>query len=116
VRARRAELRHVDAIGRVCSKGWRDTYAGLYSSQEIEQVIDRFYSAQRIREEVESPDGWDGWGVAEDDAGGAREHWVSVEPENEKGLPFYRARGFVERGQRLAGAREGIVLRLWRAI
>jgi ribosomal protein S18 acetylase RimI-like enzyme len=31
---------------------------------------------------------------------GAREQWVSVEPENKKGLPFYYARGFEERGQR----------------
>jgi ribosomal protein S18 acetylase RimI-like enzyme len=30
----------------------------------------------------------------------AREQWVSVEPENTKGLPFYTARGFEERGQR----------------
>jgi GNAT superfamily N-acetyltransferase len=33
-------------------------------------------------------------------AQGAREQWVSVEPENSKGLPFYYARGFEERGQR----------------
>jgi ribosomal protein S18 acetylase RimI-like enzyme len=31
---------------------------------------------------------------------GAREQWVSVEPENTKGLPFYRARGFEVRGKR----------------
>jgi ribosomal protein S18 acetylase RimI-like enzyme len=35
---------------------------------------------------------------------GAREQWVSVEPENEKGLPFYEARGFTVRGQRPAWA------------
>ena len=28
------------------------------------------------------------------------EQWVSVEPENKKGLPFYYARGFELRGQR----------------
>jgi ribosomal protein S18 acetylase RimI-like enzyme len=33
-------------------------------------------------------------------AQGAREQWVSVEPENTKGLPFYYARGFEVRGQR----------------
>jgi len=33
---------------------------------------------------------------------GVREQWVSVEPENAKGLPFYRARGFEERGTRPA--------------
>jgi ribosomal protein S18 acetylase RimI-like enzyme len=31
---------------------------------------------------------------------GAREQWVSVEPENTKGLPFYRARDFEVRGKR----------------
>jgi ribosomal protein S18 acetylase RimI-like enzyme len=33
-------------------------------------------------------------------AQGAREQWVSVEPENTKGLPFYYARGFEVRGRR----------------
>jgi len=33
---------------------------------------------------------------------GAREQWVSVEPENEKGLPFYLARGFQVLGNRPA--------------
>jgi ribosomal protein S18 acetylase RimI-like enzyme len=37
-------------------------------------------------------------------ARGALEQWVSVEPENDKGLPFYRARGFVEQGTRPAYA------------
>jgi GNAT superfamily N-acetyltransferase len=31
---------------------------------------------------------------------GAREQWVSVEPDNAKGLPFYYARGFELRGER----------------
>jgi ribosomal protein S18 acetylase RimI-like enzyme len=35
-------------------------------------------------------------------AHGAREQWVSVEPENAKGLPFYEARGFEVRGERPA--------------
>jgi len=30
----------------------------------------------------------------------AREQWVSVEPDNTKGLPFYYARGFELRGER----------------
>lgn len=33
-------------------------------------------------------------------AHGAREQWVSVEPENAKGLPFYEARGFEVQGER----------------
>jgi ribosomal protein S18 acetylase RimI-like enzyme len=35
-------------------------------------------------------------------AHGAREQWVSVQPENAKGLPFYIARGFEQRGERPA--------------
>jgi ribosomal protein S18 acetylase RimI-like enzyme len=35
-------------------------------------------------------------------AHGAREQWVSVEPENAKGLPFYRALGFSVQGERPA--------------
>jgi len=35
-------------------------------------------------------------------AQGAREQWVSVEPENERGLPFYEARGFQVQGKRSA--------------
>lgn len=33
-------------------------------------------------------------------AAGAREQWVSVDPRNKKGLPFYNARGFEARGAR----------------
>jgi ribosomal protein S18 acetylase RimI-like enzyme len=33
-------------------------------------------------------------------AQGAREQWVSVEPENTRGLPFYYARGFEVHGKR----------------
>lgn len=33
-------------------------------------------------------------------AQGAGEQWVSVEPDNMKGLPFYSARGFELRGER----------------
>ena len=35
-------------------------------------------------------------------AHGAREQWVSVEPENTKGLPFYEALGFTVQGERPA--------------
>lgn len=33
---------------------------------------------------------------------GDTEQWVSVVAGNEKGIPFYRARGFVKRGERPA--------------
>jgi ribosomal protein S18 acetylase RimI-like enzyme len=50
---------------------------------------------------------------------GAQEQWVSVAKGNMKGIPFYRARGFVERGERAAHGSESdgiITLRMWRAI
>jgi ribosomal protein S18 acetylase RimI-like enzyme len=47
---------------------------------------------------------------------GATEQWVSVEPENELGLSFYRAQRFVERGRRPAYRGDGESLRLSRPI
>jgi ribosomal protein S18 acetylase RimI-like enzyme len=49
-------------------------------------------------------------------ARGAVEQWVSVEPDNELGLAFYRAQGFVERGRRPAYRGDGESLRLCRPI
>jgi ribosomal protein S18 acetylase RimI-like enzyme len=143
---RRAEARDAEGIARVCAAGWRDTYRGIKEPEQIEAVIAEYYTPERIRREIDTPEGWDGWMVAvEDDtvigaggggmtepgvgeilvlyldptrrgegigtrllhaiteqqrAQGAREQWVSVEPQNTKGLPFYCARGFDVRGQR----------------
>jgi len=47
---------------------------------------------------------------------GAREQWVSVDPENDLGLSFYRAHGFSERGRRPAYRGDGESLRLARRI
>jgi hypothetical protein len=66
-RARRAELRDVEAIQRICTDGWRDTYRGIYSPAEIERVIDQFYNRERLSSEIEHPEGWDGWCVVEDE-------------------------------------------------
>lgn len=150
---RRADLPDVGGIARVCSEGWRDTYAGIYDAQRIEAVITEFYNPERVAAEVTAPDGWDGWLVAIDDgevvgaggggmidsdagevfvlyldpqrrregigsmllaaitqqqrAHGAREQWVPVERENEKGLPFYSARGFESAGERPAWGSAG---------
>jgi ribosomal protein S18 acetylase RimI-like enzyme len=53
-------------------------------------------------------------------ADGAREQWVSVEPDNAKGLPFYEARGFEARGERpawgLAPEEGRVSLRLMRRL
>lgn len=51
---------------------------------------------------------------------GAREQWVSVTRDNQKAIPFYKARGFVERGEQPtygADPSEGIIsLRMSRPI
>ena len=70
VRVRAATDADVDSICRICAEGWRDTYAGLRSDDEIEDVISRFYSAERVRREL-GPLGeeWGGWFVAETEVG-----------------------------------------------
>lgn len=145
---RRAEPADAEGIARVCAEGWRDTYQDIYATEQIEAVIAEYYTPDRIKGEITTPEGWDGWLVAVDDdavvgaggggmiephagevfvlyldpirrregigsllldaiteqqlANGAREQWVSVEPENIKGLPFYEARGFAGQGERPA--------------
>jgi ribosomal protein S18 acetylase RimI-like enzyme len=67
IRVQRATPEHAEGISRVCSEGWRDTYAGLHSADYIEQAIREFYNMERIiRETTETGDGWDGWFVALD--------------------------------------------------
>jgi len=67
IRVRKATVEHAEGIARVCSEGWRDTYAGLHSADYIEQAIREFYNVERItRETAETGDGWDGWFVALD--------------------------------------------------
>ena len=51
---------------------------------------------------------------------GARGQWVTVEEDNEKGLPFYRSRGFTVRGRRRSymttAADEYVSVRMWRPL
>src|SRR4051812_25202767 len=47
---------------------------------------------------------------------GATEQWVSVGLRNTQGIPFYRARGFVQRGTQPASASEGASARYWRSL
>lgn len=144
---RKAELRDVAGIVRVCTEGNRQTYKDLYDTYYLEKVIKDFYSVERITKEVLSPEGWDGWVVAVEDgkvigaggggmidatsseiyvlyldpsrrnegigtklldymtdvqqANGAREQWVSVAKDNQKGIPFYEARGFLYQFEKL---------------
>jgi ribosomal protein S18 acetylase RimI-like enzyme len=148
ITVRRAKPPDAAGIALVCAEGWRDTYAGIYTPEHVESVIAEYYTVERISDEIDAPEGWDGWIVAAEDgavigaggggliepgagevfvlylepsrrgegigtllldaitdhqlAQGAREQWVSVEPENKKGLPFYKARGFQAQGRRPA--------------
>jgi len=50
---------------------------------------------------------------------GAKEQWVSAEKGNEKGVPFYLARGFTVRAEKTRWSKSGYpytVLRLWRKL
>jgi GNAT superfamily N-acetyltransferase len=69
MRARRATVDDVDAICRICADGWRATYNGLVRASRIEQTITDYYNPDRVRAELESREGWDGWQVAEDEDG-----------------------------------------------
>jgi GNAT superfamily N-acetyltransferase len=130
---RRAEKQDAHGIARVCAAGWRDTYRGIKEPERIDAVISEYYTPERIRREIASPKGWDGWLVAvegdtvigaggggmttpgvgeifvlyldptrrgegigtlildeiteQQRSQGAREQWVSVEPENTKDFP-----------------------------
>ena len=65
VRVRLATPDDVPAIVRVCSAGWRDTYADLHSAEYREDVIARFYTPERILTETRPTETWDGWLVSE---------------------------------------------------
>ncbi len=108
---RRATEEDVDAICRICADGWLDTYSGLLPEERIERAIATFYQPERVRSELDAADGWDGWWVAVDDAAaitdqqraqGEAEQWVTVIEGNDKGIPFYEARGFRRHGARSA--------------
>ncbi|REJ10948.1 GNAT family N-acetyltransferase [Halobacillus trueperi] len=63
----KAEPPHVDGIVRVCSEGNRTTYADLYPADYIEQIIQQFYTRERIMDEVtHTGKEWSGYIVAVD--------------------------------------------------
>lgn len=60
----KATTNHIEGIARVCSEGYRQTYKNLCTEEYIERTIQEFYNYDRLRAEVENPEGWDGWVVA----------------------------------------------------
>ena len=66
IKIKRAGLEHVEGISRVCREGWIDTYKGILSLENIERNNQIFYNHERITEEINESDGWDGYIVALD--------------------------------------------------
>ncbi|SDN97085.1 MULTISPECIES: GNAT family N-acetyltransferase [Halobacillus] len=67
MRILKAEQAHVEGIVRVCSEGNRTTYADLYPADYIEQIIQQFYTKERILGEVtHTGKEWGGYIVAVD--------------------------------------------------
>ncbi|WJE17238.1 GNAT family N-acetyltransferase [Halobacillus sp. ACCC02827] len=70
VEVRKADGSNVADIIRVCEAGYRETYKSLLEKEDIEQVIEEFYNADRIAREVRNiSDEWNGWFVAVDEEG-----------------------------------------------
>jgi ribosomal protein S18 acetylase RimI-like enzyme len=65
IQVRQAVPGDTEAISRVCTTGWRDTCASLYSQKYIAHVVGKFYSQERLLKEILRHPDWDGWQVAE---------------------------------------------------
>ena len=48
---RRAEPDDAEGIARVFAEGWRDTYSGIYTPEQIESVIAEYYPPERIADQ-----------------------------------------------------------------
>ncbi|WP_433793691.1 N-acetyltransferase family protein [Actinoplanes sp. CA-252034] len=56
------------AIVDICTRGYRQTYPDLLSSEFIERMLDEFYRLERVSKEVPAaPPGWLGYQVVEED-------------------------------------------------
>ncbi|KAB7667150.1 GNAT family N-acetyltransferase [Bacillus sp. B1-b2] len=64
----KANKTHVEAIAKVCSKGWQSTINFPHTQEYIEQVIQEFYNHERIKKEVSTSNReWGGYYVALED-------------------------------------------------
>lgn len=68
MRVVRAGPEDAEAIARVCSDAWRETYRGLHSDEHIGAVIHEFYNLERVRREVSGPPTreWGGYLIAKE--------------------------------------------------
>jgi hypothetical protein len=60
VSIRKAALDDAAGIRRVCSAGWRATYSGIYTPEEIEGAINEWYSLERICADIADTSWWNG--------------------------------------------------------
>ncbi len=66
IEIKKASLEHVEGISRVCIEGCLDTYKEIKSIENIERNNQIFYNYERIIEELNEMEGWDGYIVALD--------------------------------------------------
>lgn len=67
IEIRKAIVEDAQGIRKVCSDGYRYTYPELLPQHQIEKVIQEFYNAERIKDEVVTiSKEWNGWFVAVD--------------------------------------------------
>ena len=66
IEIKKASLEHVEGISRVCIEGCLDTYKEIKSIENIERNNQIFYNYERITEELNESEGWDGYIVALD--------------------------------------------------
>lgn len=65
IEVRAAEEHDVEAISRMYTAAWRDTYSGLHSQVYIEHIIAKYADPDRLLSEIRHHPDWDGWLVAE---------------------------------------------------
>lgn len=136
---RKTEVRDAERISEICSKGWKQTVEGKLSSTFVEQTVNYWYNADKVKQDIKKGSysyvaeidktvaGVIGGGTPATNRGevyvfyidskyryhgigkallhkltehqknkGAETQWVSVQADNELGLPFYKARGFIQ--------------------
>ncbi|MBB6635436.1 GNAT family N-acetyltransferase [Cohnella thailandensis] len=65
IEIKRADSTHVQGIAEVCAQANRATYGEIYAKEYLEEIIAKYYTPERIAEEVGSPTrAWGGYWVA----------------------------------------------------
>ncbi|MCI0184429.1 GNAT family N-acetyltransferase [Sulfoacidibacillus ferrooxidans] len=58
MQVRHADIEHVKGICGVCTRGYWDTYTELRPSEYIQRIVDEFYNAERVSNEVRGGEWW----------------------------------------------------------